>query len=408
MALLPTLGALLVGGICGSLWASARRKEAPAQTPQPPPNAQAALQQLLEAHPRLGECFVCPVPQKVELPTVPARGLGSPSATGQFAPLKPLLEGAPALTELLGRQLGEVASTTEAGVLQLMAGLKGVDEQIGKLSAALQESQSRSAVLHTSADSIITESTRHLEAFQTYSMGRFERLEKDDQSVRAIIGQMESLKPLAATIGKIASQSNMLSLNATIEAARAGEAGKGFAVVAGEVRSLSRQVGAIAVQITRELGQIAEMAAQDFSISRHVDERMWLETIQAETERLTDVLKSSVHELGSVANSASAAALHIRTSLLEALGHVQFQDITRQQMEVIQAALQECGVQFGLAAEYVEKPQGRLQAALPDPEKLLSKLRASYTTATQHSIHDAFLGGANAPAEDDGPSIQLF
>jgi len=289
-----------------------------------------------------------------------------------------------------------------------MAGLKGVDEQIAKLTTALQDSQTRSTVMHTSADSIIRESAKHLEAFRSYSLGRFERLESDDKAIKSMIAHMESLKPLASSISSIAAQSNMLALNATIEAARAGEAGRGFAVVASEVRNLSKQVDGIAIRIRTELGKIADMASADFSISRHVDERQWLETIQAETERLTEVLKEAVNELSSVAGSASTAAIHVRSSLLEALGHVQFQDITRQQMEVIQKALHECGAQFELAAHYVQNPNSSLEANLPDPDVLLTQLRLSYTTTIQHNIHDVLLDAVPSQEDDDGPSIQLF
>jgi len=368
----------------------------------------ASLQMLLEAHPNLGALFTCPLPRASSEQNVSSLPPAPAPVPEKLAPLHALLDGTQALTNLLGRQLAEVSTTTETGVLSLMAGLKGVDEQIAKLTTALQDSQTRSTVMHTSADSIISESAKHLEAFRNYSLGRFERLESDDKAIKSMIAQMESLKPLASSISSIAAQSNMLALNATIEAARAGEAGRGFAVVASEVRNLSKQVDGIAIRISAEIGKIAEMASADFSTSRHVDERQWLETIQAETERLTDVLKQAVHELSSVAGSASTAALHVRSSLLESLGHVQFQDITRQQMEVIQRALHECGAQFELAARYVQNPNSRLEATLPDPDVLITQLRMSYTTTIQHNIHDVLLGGVGEQEDDDGPSIQLF
>jgi hypothetical protein len=115
-----------------------------------------------------------------------------------------------------------------------------------------------------------------------------------------------------------------------------------------------------------------------------------------------------VNELSSVAGSASTAAIHVRSSLLEALGHVQFQDITRQQMEVIQKALHECGAQFELAAHYVQNPNSSLEANLPDPDVLLTQLRLSYTTTIQHNIHDVLLDAVPSQEDDDGPSIQLF
>lgn len=54
-------------------------------------------------------------------------------------------------------------------------------------------------------------------------------------------------------INEISYQTNILSLNAGVEAARAGESGRGFAVVAAEVRNLSNQSKAAAV----EIGQVS-------------------------------------------------------------------------------------------------------------------------------------------------------
>ena len=326
--------------------------------------------------------------------------------------LHQMLSKTPELTELLSQQLQQVNTTTESGVMSLMTGLKGVDEQVADLSSELDQSRHRAQLMHTSSESIIAESTKHLSDFKEYSMRRFELMAEDDKAIRSMIGQIESLKPLANVIRKFASQSNMLALNATIEAARAGELGRGFAVVALEVRDLSKQVDTTATRIGSEIDAIAKTAAADLASllaeSRRMDERTWLETMQTETERLTENLQSAVRELQTVANTASDASVHIRGNLLEALGHVQFQDITRQQMEVIQKALHECGTQFEQAADYIQNPNSDLTAKLPDAEVLLKQLRLSYTTAVQHSIHDIVLNGTTTQEADTGPSIELF
>jgi len=323
-----------------------------------------------------------------------------------------LLNSTPKVTELLSRQLAQVSVTSETGVLNLMSGLKGVDEQIANLTATLHESREHSQLMHTSAESVIAESAKHISDFREYSNRRFEMQDEDDKAIRKMIGQIESLKPLAGVIRKLASQSNMLALNATIEAARAGELGRGFAVVAEEVRELSRQVDTTASRISQEVDGIAQMAAADLAdllaTTRRLDERTWLETMEAETERLTENLQSAVQELSSVAASASEATTLVRASLLESLGHVQFQDITRQQLEVIQQALSECAVRFNQAADFVQNhSQAEFDFAMPEGEQLLEQLRSRYTMTSQHDIHSDFLGGTHEE-DSSGPSIELF
>jgi methyl-accepting chemotaxis protein len=323
-----------------------------------------------------------------------------------------LLNSTPKVTELLSRQLAQVSVTSETGVLNLMSGLKGVDEQIANLTATLHDSREHSKLMHTSAESVIAESAKHISDFREYSNRRFEMQDEDDKAIRKMIGQIESLKPLAGVIRKLASQSNMLALNATIEAARAGELGRGFAVVAEEVRELSRQVDTTASRISQEVDGIAQMAAADLAdllaTTRRLDERTWLETMEAETERLTENLQSAVQELSSVAASASEATTLVRASLLESLGHVQFQDITRQQLEVIQQALSECAVRFNQAADFVQNDsQAEFDFAMPEGEQLLEQLRSRYTMTSQHDIHSDFLGGTHEE-DSSGPSIELF
>ncbi len=346
--------------------------------------------------------------------------------------LQSLMKSTPEFSELLTKQLDQVKQTSEDGIMSLMIGLKTVDEQIAMLSGNLNESRGRSKVMQTSAESIIAESAKHISQFREYSQKRVENLAQDDSAIRKMIGQLESLKPLAGAIRKLASQSNMLALNATIEAARAGDMGKGFAVVAEEVRDLGKQVDSTASRISEEVSAIAQMATHDLAdllaLSRRDDERTWLQTMQDETERLTDNLQSAVSELANVSGSAAEAATLVRSALLDSLGHVQFQDITRQQVELVQTALGQLSEQVVAAVQHASDParsaqqtERSIDGAANIPlfgdnavsgemllDTLVDDLKNKYTMQSQHLVHSSVAGETEPEEEEVRSAIELF
>ncbi len=75
---------------------------------------------------------------------------------------------------------------------------------------------------------------------------RFDTLEDKARSIGEVV----------SAIRRIADRTNLLSLNAAIEAEKAGQHGRGFAVVAEEVRRLSDQTAASAVDIRETVAEI--------------------------------------------------------------------------------------------------------------------------------------------------------
>jgi methyl-accepting chemotaxis protein len=168
---------------------------------------------------------------------------------------------------------------------------------------------------------------------------RREEAEANRTQFMEIIEYIDSFSKTLRGIEAIAAQTNLLALNATIESARAGEAGRGFAVVANEVRLLSRQTMSAAEQIRTGLACMQGM------IDRFLVERVNASHAGREIQRL-ESFRRQLHgavqgydEITTYMQQMIAAAdrqSHVVAGLIsQAIGGIQFQDIVRQQLELV-------------------------------------------------------------------------
>jgi len=118
------------------------------------------------------------------------------------------------------------------------------------------------------------------------------QLRQTAESIRALLGQIDSISEFVEIIQNVASQTNLLAMNAAIEAAHAGEAGRGFAVVADEIRKLAEQASSNSAATTATINQIIETIRSSADSSR-------------ETQTTFDEIE---HEIETVVNSLDEIA----------------------------------------------------------------------------------------------------
>ena len=86
---------------------------------------------------------------------------------------------------------------------------------------------------------------------RTINVSRELQTDMDD-----LLGMIDHMSGLIASIDSISTQTNLLALNASIEASRAGEAGRGFSVVAGEIRALAEETQKLTASMVDFVEQI--------------------------------------------------------------------------------------------------------------------------------------------------------
>ena len=230
------------------------------------------------------------------------------------------------------------------------------------------------------------------------------------EQIRLLADDVKALTPIIQVISSIAKQTSLLALNAGIEAARAGNAGRGFAVVANEVRELSKRSTSAAAEIAGKLNSTAsKVAGKMAEAQKALEQKHGLDELQRLVHDLTemqqDFSRSSQLQLD-VISDVEAGHQEGVGHLLEAMGHIQFQDVMRQRMEHVQEALVEMRNHLLRLTETQDRTSwdGLFDATF---KTLLESHLGNYKMASQTVTHLAVAGGASS-GDHSRPAIELF
>lgn len=235
-----------------------------------------------------------------------------------------------------------------------------------------------------------------------------------DERIRDLVDEMRGLSRHVVQIEQVSRATNILALNAMIEAVRAGDAGEGFAVVADEVRKLADRsataahgIGSTITDLTAKLDAVlsddSQFGSADVPGGTTAGTGLLEGVVNAQremTQMVADVLQDTVRAAQQVEHSSNA----LSAETTRAVGHVQFQDISRQMLEHVASAVAEVQRQTEDVIAYAAGDLSR--ETLLGRTAQIDDLRTKHVMGRQRSTHAETTGtGAEMGNE---PMIELF
>lgn len=314
--------------------------------------------------------------------------------------------------EVVRNQLGVVVQETEKAAFDIAERLQAIDQLVSGINSYADASASESNEMLGAAEQRIAQNRQLIATLESYIQQRMADSETDRQRVQQVVDKTQTLQSLVDLIRQISTKTNLLALNASIEAARAGETGRGFAVVADQVRKLSDSTQEAVTQIAegiRVVTQNIEAQFADKLSSSSIDaERTALQGFSAQLEDLGRNYKEVTDHETQVLNNLRNDSQKLAAAFMDALASIQFQDVTRQQIEHVGDALKRLDAHSEHLADRLQRfddPHFELSPLA----KQLDEIYGAYVMSSQRSTHLAALGaGAAGGAGSDGPKVELF
>jgi len=315
----------------------------------------------------------------------------------------------PALTKLLIEQLHAITAETERSAFSIMERLQAIDGVINELMSTVTVSAHEGEVMIESGEKSINSNVELIQNLNRYIQERIAESDSDRESISIVVKQANSLSSLVEMIKNISSQTNLLALNAAIEAARAGEVGRGFAVVADEVRKLSGQTDHAVTKIQEGIGNVAKSIEEQFrSKLEHSSIQQQKEVLEHFSKHI-DSMGINYHKLmerdeemlGRLGNTSQT----LSSMFMEVLANIQFQDVTRQQIEQVQKALKRLDTHVAQMVEMMRNKDFSNAASIKDH---IDEIYQGYVMDTQRNVHDLALGGTSSGASSNTQKIELF
>ncbi len=320
------------------------------------------------------------------------------------------LRGVQGFNDVVRGQLSGVVSETEKAAFDIAGRLQSIDDIISRLGNYVESTTNESSRLLQSAEERIARNRDLIQTLESYIRERVASALEDRERISHVVKEARSLSALVDLIRNISGQTNLLALNAAIEAARAGDAGRGFAVVADEVRKLSRATDEAVGQISSGIEAVADSIEAQFeeklSKDNAANEREALESFATQLDDLGRSYKEVTEHGAGVMATITDSSRQLADMFMSALASVQFQDVTRQQIEQVADALNRLDGHTRMLAERLAQLEDTAFELQPLAAHL-DQIYSNYVMDSQRNTHNSVAHGGSAEVKTN-PKVELF
>jgi methyl-accepting chemotaxis protein len=326
--------------------------------------------------------------------------------------LKRFLGSAPRLTGLLRNQLDETNRISAEFAISVLTQISSVQIQASHLLSSLTDVRSQTASMCDQAQKSIESSKRKLQEMSEYTTSREAKLRDDSEAIQQVVTLMKDLLPLTSLIGTLSKQTRLLALNAAIQAANDHTVGRGFVAVADEMRKLALQIDSTSAQVDGVMRRVTRITEDKLlemvSVNRIQTEKNWLHTLTDSMTQMSQQFQAAVFGLDRLSRDSHEAVQTIFNAVLKAQETAQFQDISRQQIELVQHGLDLCGDRLSSAGDLLSETANDRPLSIEPLEDLLRTLEDRYSMQSQQTIHDRALSNKSDDGRGKEPIVELF
>ena len=246
------------------------------------------------------------------------------------------------ITGLLRAQLQDSIDFTEQAAVDIVTRLHEIDAVVAKLDRLIAGNSASAEEQLKQAEASVAQNRQLLEQMNHYIEQRKNNALHNLARGKEVAAEAQALSNLIELVRKIAGQINLLALNAAIESARAGESGRGFAVVANEVSKLSSETETAVDRISNGIRSLHEHITERFR-SEEAEQTMaheqeMLRVFSSQLSELAADHNALVHHQSEMFAEVGMSSQQLTKMFMDAQASVQFQDVSRQQIELVMQA----------------------------------------------------------------------